>query len=348
MNIKQFIRPNIIALKPYSSAREEFTGKAEVYLDANENPFQNGYNRYPDPYQKELKQKIAAIKKVSPEHIFLGNGSDEAIDLLIRIFCEPAKDQILILPPTYGMYQVSAAINNVECIKVPLSTDFQLDVDGILKKSTEKTKILFICSPNNPTGNCFEEADIFHLMENFKGIVVIDEAYSDFAQTESWSQKIQDYPNLVVLQTFSKAWGLAGIRLGMAFTNPTILHYLNKVKPPYNINQLSQEKALENLNNEFQFHLELIGIKKERERLLKQLSQLDLVEKIFPSDANFILAKVKNPDQIYDVLLQKGIIVRNRSTVYGCEGCLRFTVGTPKENETLIQALQNITSTIVA
>lgn len=333
-------RKNIQNLKPYSSARHEFKGEAKVYLDANESPFNNGMNRYPDPMQWKVKEPIARMKQVPVENIFLGNGSDEPIDLLMRIFCEPGMDNIITLPPTYGMYQVSADINNVEVKKVNLTSDYQLDIPAILAAANEHSKILFICSPNNPTGNRVDRTDIETLIKEFKGLVVIDEAYIDFSSEESCIPFINDYPNVVVLQTFSKAWGMANIRLGQAFSNETIIGLLNKVKPPYNISQLTQDAALEALKHKEKVKDSVAIILRERSRLEDYLPRFDFVEEVHPSDANFLLVKVDQPKPLYDFLVGKGIIVRDRSTVILCEGCLRFTIGQPKENEQLIDALK--------
>jgi len=332
-------RKNIQNLKPYSSARHEFKGTAKVYLDANESPFNNGMNRYPDPMQWKVKTPLARIKKVKPENIFLGNGSDEPIDLLMRIFCEPGIDNIITLPPTYGMYQVSADINNVEVRKVNLTPDYQLDVDAILAAVDDYSKILFICSPNNPTGNSIDRADIETLVQQFKGVVVIDEAYIDFSSEESCIDFIETYPNVVILQTFSKAWGMANIRLGKAFSNTEIIGLLNKVKPPYNISELTQKAALLAFKHRDKVREAVATILRERSRLEDNLSRYDFVEEVYPSDANFILAKVQAPKKLYDFLVTRGIIVRDRSTVTLCGGCLRFTVGQPTENDSLIAAL---------
>lgn len=340
MSVENLVRENIKQLVPYSSARSEFKGIAEVFLDANENPFDTGFNRYPDPLQWKVKEKISELKGVKKEQIFLGNGSDEAIDLLIRIFCEPKKDQILILPPTYGMYQVSAAISDVEIIEIPLSPDFQPIPQQILATTKAQSKLLFLCSPNNPTGNSFDENLIKEILENFPGIVVIDEAYIDFSSQQSWNRFIGKYPNLVVMQTFSKAWGLAGIRLGMAFASEEIISLFNKVKPPYNINQLTQEKVLQALENQAQTEKWIAQLLEERRKLSANLAKIDWVQQIFPSDANFILAKVDDPNAVYDYLIQEKIIIRNRSKVLMCEGCLRITIGTPEENMNLLKALE--------
>jgi histidinol-phosphate aminotransferase len=341
MKIKNLIRQNIKNLAPYASARHEFTGEASVFLDANENPFDTGFNRYPDPLQHDLKEKISKIKNIGIENIFFGNGSDEAIDLLMRIFCEPRIDEIMILPPTYGMYQVSAAISDIGIKEVPLTVDFQPIVDEILAKANEQTKILFLCSPNNPTGNSFNLDLMEHLVKYFKGIVVIDEAYIDFAAQESCIKWLSKYPNLLILQTFSKAWGLAGIRLGMAFGNKEIIDLLNKVKPPYNINQLTQKIALQALDNQAQTQNYIKEILSERKALETNLSELEIVGKVYKTDANFIFAQFKNPRKVYDFLVSKGIIVRDRSKVILCEDCLRITVGAKAENELLINELRN-------
>jgi histidinol-phosphate aminotransferase len=341
MNIKNLIRQNIKNLAPYASARHEFTGEASMFLDANENPFDTGFNRYPDPLQHAVKERISKIKKVAVENIFLGNGSDEAIDLLMRIFCEPRMDEIMILPPTYGMYQVSASISDIAIKEVPLTPDFQPVVSEIFAKANEQTKILFLCSPNNPTANSFDLDLMENLVQNFKGIVVIDEAYIDFAAQESCIKWLSKYSNLVILQTFSKAWGLAGIRLGMAFASVEIISLLNKVKPPYNINQLTQKVALQALENQGQTQTYIKEILTERKALEMVFSQLEIVTKVYPSDANFILAQFKNPRKVYDFLVLKGIIVRDRSKVILCDDCLRITIGTKAENELLINELKN-------
>ncbi|MGZ3940197.1 MAG: histidinol-phosphate transaminase [Flavisolibacter sp.] len=344
-DLNKLLRDNIKALKPYSSARSEFSGMAKVFLDANENafgsPLTRWYNRYPDPLQWELKKKISTIKNVAPENILLGNGSDECIDLLIRAFCDPQKDNIVICPPTYGMYEVYAHINDVQVKEVPLHTNFQLDLEGLENAIDENTKLVFFCSPNNPTGNSMDSEDIEMVLNNFDGLVVTDEAYINYSRSRSFVTELKDYPNLVVMQTFSKAWGLAALRLGMNFASTDIIDVLNKIKPPYNINQATQELALKALD-----HLEDVNIMiretvKERETLVKDLVQLPSVEKVYPSDANFVLAKMTAATAIYEYLKGKGIIVRNRSNVILCEDCLRITVGTPDENKQLIQALKN-------
>jgi histidinol-phosphate aminotransferase len=327
-------------LTPYASARSEFKGQADVFLDANESPYDTGYNRYPDPLQHALKAKISELKGVAPEHIFLGNGSDEAIDLLMRIFCEPGEDHILILPPTYGMYKVSADIANVAVREVPLQSGrFQPDVPAILAKANAHSKLLFLCSPNNPTGNSFSPQLVRTLLEGFSGIVVIDEAYIDFSAQASATQWLGEYPNLVVMQTFSKAWGLAGIRLGMAFASEEIIGYFNKVKPPYNINQLTQEAALKALEDKVSQERQVQQVLGQRALLQQYLGGLPFVQRIYPSDANFLLVKMEDAHGVYDYLVQQGIIVRDRSRVTLCEGCLRITVGMPEENERVFRAL---------
>jgi len=332
-------RKNIQTLKPYSSARHEFEGTAEIFLDANENPFNNGMNRYPDPLQTEVKKRIQEIKGITSKNIFLGNGSDEAIDLLMRIFCEPGQDHIITLPPTYGMYQVSADICGLEVKKINLTTGFQPDVSAILDVANQHSKILFICSPNNPTGNSIDIKIIENLIQKFSGIVVIDEAYIDFSVGESAISFIGQYPNVVILQTFSKAWGMAGIRLGMAFASEEIINLFNKVKPPYNINVLTQKTALDGMANTKGVYENVNTILAERTKLEELLPNFSFVQKVYPSDANFLLAKVDQPNKLYKHLVQKGIVIRNRSKVVLCDGCLRFTIGQPKENEQLLTAL---------
>ena len=339
--LEQLLRPNIRDLQPYSSARDEFSGEAAVFLDANENPFNAPYNRYPDPYQRELKRQIAGFKNIPPENIFLGNGSDEAIDIVLRAFCEPGIDNIVSITPTYGMYQVAADINNIEVRKALLTSDFQLDPKAILDKTDEHTKIIFICSPNNPTGNCFKQKDITKVLEEFEGIVVIDEAYIDFAPEKSWLPRLNEWPGLVILQTFSKAWGMAGIRLGMAFANKQIINTFSKIKYPYNINLLTQKTALEFLSkNQSLMQTWVKKLLEEKMRLIEALQLMPFVKKIYPSDANFILIKTEEPKKIYNFLVENKIIIRDRSSVALCEGCLRITVGTDEENQSLIKALK--------
>jgi histidinol-phosphate aminotransferase len=343
MIIKDLVRPNILKMKAYSSARDEFKGTASVFLDANENPYDSGLNRYPDPLAMEVKKGLSKIKGITPEHIFLGNGSDEVIDVLIRIFCEPRLDNIIILPPTYGMYQVSAETSDVAIKRVNLTPDFQIDTEAILKAADEHSKILFICSPNNPTGNAIDADKIEKILKKFKGIVVIDEAYADFSSQKSASKKLSKYPNLVVMQTFSKAWGLAAIRLGIAYASKEIIDLMNKVKPPYNVNQLTQQTALKALKKAKKTRKIVAEILEEREKLAGQLRGVKFVKHIYPSDANFLLVKVTDADLIYNKLLEKGIVVRNRNNVVLCEGGLRITVGTPSENDILIKTLKDLT-----
>jgi len=341
VDVQSLIRKNVRNLKPYSSARDEFKGTASVWLDANENPNNNGLNRYPDPLQKKLKERISKLKSVPTKNIFLGNGSDEAIDLLFRGFCEPGKDKALICSPTYGMYKVSADINDVEVIDVPLTSDWQLNTKSIQKHFAEPNlKLIFICSPNNPTGNSMNKEDVLALVSAFSGLVIIDEAYIDFSEVTSLSTELEKYNNLVILQTLSKAWGLAGIRLGMAFANTEIIDVLNRIKPPYNISQLTQEVALKELAYEEKFQVEADAIILERKRLTKELQPLNNVLEMHPSDANFLLVRFVDPKEIYHVLSTKGIVVRDRSNV--AEGCLRITVGTEKESALLIEELKKL------
>lgn len=342
-SLSNLIRSNIKSLTAYSSARDEFSGEAKVFLDANENslgsPLPKWYNRYPDPHQHKLKEAISKIKTAPAENIFLGNGSDECIDLLYRCFCNPGKDNTIICPPTYGMYEVSANINDVQVRKAPLTDDFQLDLIHLENLADENTKLIWICSPNNPTGNAFNRQDVEMLLNNFNGIVVLDEAYINFSRQKSFIQELAEYPNLVVMQTFSKAWGLAGLRLGMAFASKEIIEILDKVKPPYNINQATQEIALAALNNVDEVNDMIIEIVNMREALMNVLEQMRGVEKVYPSDANFLLVKIKDARKVYEFLLAKSIVVRDRSNVKLCDNCLRITVGTEQENTALVDAL---------
>lgn len=346
MDIKNLQRENIKNLRPYSTARDEYKGQASVYLDANENsfgsPLPENFNRYPDPLQLDLKDAISKIKGVPIENTFLGNGSDEAIDLLYRAFCNPGKDNVIILPPTYGMYEVSANINDVEVRKVNLLPNFQLDLEGIAEAIDENTKLIFICSPNNPTGNSIIRTDIETILANFKGLVVIDEAYINFAKQRTFIQELTEYPHLVILQTFSKAWGLAGLRLGMAFASSVVIDIMNKVKAPYNISQSTQDLALAALENVSQVNEWIKITVAERELLGKSLSDLPMVKKVYPSDANFVLVEVADAAGTYHALVEQGIIIRDRSKVTLCEGCLRITIGTQKENEILLSALKSL------
>lgn len=339
--LEQLLRPNILRLQPYSSARDEFSGAAEVYLDANENPFPNGLNRYPDPYQRELKTALAKWRNVKPAQIFLGNGSDEAIDLLLRAFCQPGQDRILICPPTYGMYKVSAEIQDTEVISLPLGPDFQPDLPALRPHfSDPRNKLLFLCSPNNPTGNLIEVEAILAILRGFPGIVVLDEAYIDFVVEATWLPFLQDFPNLVILQTFSKAWGMAGLRLGAAYAAPAIISIFNKIKPPYNLNLLSQQRGLQALQETEQMLQRKDQLLINRIFLREGLTQLSLVEKVFPSEANFLLVRFHAASTVFQRLLQAKIIVRDRTSQV--PGCLRLTVGTEAENTRLLELLSQI------
>ncbi|MDB4999053.1 MAG: histidinol-phosphate transaminase [Mucilaginibacter sp.] len=343
-DINNILRENIKNLTPYSSARDEYQGEASVFLDANENafgsPLDTAYNRYPDPMQYQVKMRLSEIKGVPARNIFIGNGSDEAIDILFRSFCNPGVDNVIIVPPTYGMYQVSANINDVEARKVLLTEEYQLNLEGIAEAIDEHTKLIFICSPNNPTGNSINRDDIETLLANFNGIVVIDEAYINFSRQKTFIQELTEYANMVVLQTLSKAWGLAGLRVGMAFASEEIIEVMNKVKPPYNVNEASQQLALEALNNVQQVNDWIKETLAQRDKLVLALKDFNFVLDIYPSDANFILVKTTDAKGIYNFLVQKGIIIRNRTNVELCEGCLRITIGTPDENKILIDTLQ--------
>jgi len=335
-NPEKLFRTNVKNAKPYSSARDEFSGKDKIFLDANENPFDTGYNRYPDPHQHLLKEKIGKLKKISAQHIFLGNGSDEAIDLVIRAFCTPGEDKIIICPPTYGMYEVAAQINDIEVKCVPLDKNFQLDVDPVLNAATPDVKLIFLCSPNNPTGNLLKKETVKTVLNKFKGIIVLDEAYTDFSNG-SLLPDLSNYPNLIVLQTFSKAWGLAGIRLGMAFASEAIISVLDKIKPPYNISELTQQLALKQIDDEEKKNEAVKTLVAERKLLTDYFSKSKRTLKVYPSDSNFLLVKFKEPKKIYNYLLGNGIVVRDRSSV--AEGCLRITIGTPEENQKMIDLL---------
>lgn len=344
-DLNKLVRENIKELTPYSSARDEFSGQAKIFLDANENslgsPLIKWYNRYPDPHQWELKKAICRTKGVAKEHIFLGNGSDECIDLLYRCFCEPKKDNVIVCPPTYGMYEVSGHINDIEVRKAPLLENFQLHINQIEHLIDENTKMIWICSPNNPTGNSMNRADIEAILNNFNGLVVIDEAYINFSRYKTFLQELPDYPNLVVLQTFSKAWGLAALRLGMAFASAEIIGLLNKIKPPYNINQATQELVLQALEEVEQVNEVIKELVSMRDALTKVLDQMPLVEKVYPSDANFLFVKIKNARKIYEYLLTKGIVVRDRSNVQLCDNCLRITIGVEHEITLLVNAIKD-------
>ncbi len=343
-NLDTITRENVKGLKPYSSARDEYVadGSPMVFLDANENPFENGVNRYPDPQQRRLKTVLAEEKEVTIENMLLGNGSDEVLDLIFRAFCEPKVDNIITLPPTYGMYKVLAGINHIENREVLLTKDFQPDVENILKLVDEHSKLLFLCSPNNPTGNSFSEEKIIRLLEGFKGLVVIDEAYIDFSDGQSWTKRLEEYPNLIITQTLSKAYGLAGIRLGVCMSSKEITSVLNKIKPPYNINALTQKHALKRLHGISRIRLEIAEILNQKKLVMNVLKHVAFIEKVYPSDANFVLVKVDDADKRYAQLLKKGIVIRNRSNQPLCENTLRFTIGTPEENIKLVMALKEI------
>ncbi len=339
-NLTQLVRKNILSLRPYSSARSEFTGKEGIFLDANENPF-GQYNRYPDPYQKKLKSRLGELKNIPSENIFIGNGSDEVIDLIFRIFCQPQVDKALTFSPTYGMYQVVADIHETPLTQIPLDENFQIDLEAFQQTiEKENFKLLLICSPNNPTGNILKGID--KVLEMFKGIVLIDEAYIDFSESSSWASKVQEYPNLIVSQTLSKAWGLAAARVGVAYTNPDIIALLNKVKPPYNVSQLNQEIALQTLANPQIFEEQKATILAQKKYLEKELNQLSIIQKIYPSDANFLLVETAEPTALYNRLIGQNIIIRNRSKLV--ENALRITVGTPEENQLLITQLKKISN----
>lgn len=340
IDLKNLVRKNILNLKPYSSARDEFEGEDGIFLDANENPF-GTLNRYPDPYQRRIKERLSELNQIPTENIFLGNGSDEVIDLAFRIFCEPKKDKVLTFSPTYGMYEVSANINDVELINLDLNDNFQIDLEALkLYFDDENLKIIFICSPNNPTGNSIQ--NIEYILENFNGIVFVDEAYIDFSPEESFRNQIKNYPNLIVSQTFSKAWGMASVRVGIAYASEEIIKFYNKVKPPYNIGQLNQDSILNTLNNEKinQVSENIKIILKEKKNVIENLEKLNLVKKIFPSATNFILMEVDNADSVYQELVNQNVIIRNRNSII--KNCLRITVGSPEENKKFIKSLKSI------
>jgi histidinol-phosphate aminotransferase len=344
-NLENLIRENIKSLKPYSSARDEYkdaTTDEMIFLDANENPFENGVNRYPDPQQNNVKDLLSDIKGVSKANILLGNGSDEVLDLIFRVFCEPKEDNIISLPPTYGMYAVLANINAIENRTVLLSDDFQPKVNQILEKVDTNSKILFLCSPNNPSGNSFTVAAVEELLLKFKGLVVLDEAYIDFSDQKSWLDRLEEFPNLIVTQTLSKAYGLAGIRLGVCYASKEIIKVLNNIKPPYNVNELTQQRAVERLLKVDEVEKEVAGIIKERTLLIDKLKEIEFINTIYPTDCNFVLVKVDDATKRYNQLIEKGIVIRNRTTQPLCENCLRFTVGTLTENERLLKALKEI------
>jgi histidinol-phosphate aminotransferase len=343
-NLNNILRENIKNTKPYSSARDEYKGNEGVFLDANENPIgsvtDQSYNRYPDPLQREVKNRLAALKNVKPEQIFLGNGSDEAIDLLYRAVCKPGIDNVITMPPTYGMYEVSANINDIAIKEVPLSPDFEIRTEAVISAIDKNTKMIFVCSPNNPTGNSLNAESIEKIINAFDGIVAIDEAYIDFSQKASFISKLGQYPNLVVLQTFSKAWGLAGLRLGTAYASEEIIAVINKIKPPYNINQLTQELALEALGKVKKKEEMVAEILAQRDKLVEQMNEIKFITKIYPSDSNFVLIKTNDGKEVYNFLVEKKVITRDRSKVTLCEGCIRITVGTKEENDLLVKALK--------
>lgn len=343
MNIDQLIRDNIKLLKPYSSSRDEFKefNKEMVFLDANENPFNNGVNRYPDPQQTALKYELSKLKEIPSSQILLGNGSDEVLDLIFRAFCEPKKDNIITLPPTYGMYKVLAAINNIEEKEVLLTSKFQPNIEAILKVIDKNTKLLFLCSPNNPTGNSFSVENVELLLKSFKGLIILDEAYIDFSKQKSWLQRLEEFPNLVITQTLSKAYGMAGIRLGICYASTEIISILNKIKPPYNVNELTQQKALSRILNRNIVKNEVKKILDQKGKLINKLKRISFIEKIFPTDANFVLIKVDDATKRYHQLIEKGIVIRNRTTQPLCKNTLRLTIGTKIENNKLIRALKD-------
>ena len=342
MEIKDLIRQNIKSLEAYSSARDEFKAMSSgfVFIDANESPFDTGLNRYPDPQQNLVKEALSKIKGISKEQILLGNGSDEVLDLIFRVFCEPREDNVIVLPPTYGMYEVLANTNAIELVKIPLVENFQPNVKEIVKVQDAKTKLLFLCSPNNPTANSFDASKIETLIKEFNGIVVIDEAYIDFSIEDSWLGRLDEFPNLIVTQTLSKAYGLAAIRLGICYASKEIISILNKIKPPYNVNQLTQDVALQSILNQEKVKNDITAIISERNQLIRDLENVEIVEKVYSSDANFLLVQVDDANLRYKQLVKLGIIVRNRTTQTLCNNCLRFTVGTPDENKKLINTLK--------
>lgn len=343
--VNRLARPHLLNIKPYSSARDEYTGKSQVYLDANENALgsvgSRELSRYPDPHQRLIKEKLSQIKEIAADQIFIGNGSDEPIDLLIRAFCNPGKDEVIIMPPTYGMYEVSANINEVGVNRIPLTHDFQLNVEAVLESVTSATKMIFVCNPNNPTGTRIDDRSVVTLLEKFEGLVVVDEAYIDFSNKESFISRIASYENLAVLQTFSKAWGLAAARVGMLFGSKNLIDLINKIKPPYNVNEMSQGVIIRALDQVDQKDRMVGEILEAKEHLETGLRKIGMVEQIHDSDTNFLLVRMPDPVKVYHYLIEQGIIVRDRSKVLLCEGCLRITVGTPKENEKLLMALGN-------
>jgi histidinol-phosphate aminotransferase len=345
-NIDNLIRPNVAKLKPYSSARDEYesTGNSMIFLDANENPFPTDVNRYPDPQQRQLKSRLGELKGINPQQMLLGNGSDEVLDLIFRAFCEPGTSNVITLPPTYGMYGVLANINNIENREVLLSEEFEPEVDKIFDAVDKQSRIIFLCSPNNPTGNSFSEEKVTKILQKFTGLVVIDEAYIDFSEKESWLKKLQQYPNLVITQTLSKAYGLAGIRLGICYASREIIQILNKIKPPYNVNELTQQRALERLDSSDVVSTEIADILDERQRLFKALNEVEFINKVYKTDANFILIKVDDAHKRYEQLLNKGVVIRNRSNQPLCANTLRITVGTEGENTQLLKVFEDISN----
>lgn len=342
MDITSLLRENIRQMAPYSTARDEYEGDLGIYLDANENPFDNGFNRYPDPHNKRIRAKVSAMRGIPAEQIFVGgNGSDEPIDLLFRVFCEPRQDEALSIAPSYGMYRVAAATNDIRLTEVPLDADFRLSADALLAHATPRTKLLFLCSPNNPSGNLLDPEEVEKTIRNFGGIVVLDEAYIDFANHEGFLPRLSEFPNLVVLQTLSKAWGMAGIRIGFAFAGPEIVAAMERIKYPYSVNVITERLVLRELEREAIRREQIATLIDQRRKLVAALEQIPLIRRVFPSDANFVLVRVDEPRKIYNHLIERGIIVRDRSRIAGCEGCLRLTVGTPEENAALIDALQN-------
>ncbi len=343
-NINNLVRENIKNIQSYSSARDEFTESTSemVFLDANENPFENGVNRYPDPQQKSVKEKLSELKNVSTDNILLGNGSDEVLDLIFRAFCEPNKDEVIILPPTYGMYKVLANINAVIVKEIYLTESFQPNTKTILSSAKKESKILFLCSPNNPTGNSFSNEEVEKLLRQFKGLVVIDEAYIDFSEQESWLNRLEEFPNLIISQTLSKAYGMAGIRLGICYASTAIIKVLNSIKPPYNVNELTQQRAVGQLNTLDIVKEQIQELKTLKNRLMSELKNIKFIEKVYPSDANFLLIKVDDATKRYDTLIKKGIVIRNRTKEPFCENCLRITIGTEKENKKLIEILKKL------
>jgi len=342
-SIQNLLRRNVVQLSPYSSARDEFSDKADILLDANESPFESGTNRYPDPHQRVLKEAVAGLKKIDVENIFIGNGSDEVLDLLYRAFCEPRLDNVVVITPSYGMYEVLADVNDLQCRRADLNADFSLNINNILEKTDGNTKLIFLCSPNNPTGNTFDATAIKLLLEKTKALVVLDEAYIDFSEKPGFLGKLSQYPGLVIVQTLSKAWGMAGLRLGLGFAHEEIINVLDRIKPPYNVNILSQQQALIHIKNPEETQRQIEVIRREKRKMKEALQQLPVVRKVFPSDANFLLVEMKKATTIYTKLLARGIVVRSRSGMLHCAGCLRITIGTPEENQRLMTELKKIT-----